>query len=145
MTPTPPPAAIVAPALLPGHAVDLSRIASALRSVETADRRHPSRGRHGEGGAYQMKREAWESVTDLPFEDSDDPELAQTVCWLYLWHLQLALERNGLTATPEAIIGAFKLGLRDFLAGRATPAQLDAIRRASRLYYASLVQPGDTP
>lgn len=100
------PPAIVCTA--PASAVDLGRMAWALRQVEEV----PGKllGAHGELGPYQFKQKTWESVTGLPFSYAAYPSFAELVARAYLADLRRELHLAGQDVTVYNLALTWKCG-----------------------------------
>lgn len=104
-----------------------------IRIVETQDQLHPPRGKLGERGPYQFRRNTWRMHTNASFDLAENREVANTVAKRhYLW-IQAQLKANGVEPSPYHIAIAWNAGVNAVIRGRVPAVSRDYANRVLNL------------
>lgn len=112
---------------------DTDAVLRGIRIVETRDQLHPPRGKLGERGPYQFRRDTWRMHTSANFALAENREVANTVARRHYAWLESQLASGGVEPSPYNVAVAWNAGLNAVLHGTIPSVSRDYAVRVLNL------------
>lgn len=113
-----------------------------IRIVETQDQLHPPRGKLGERGPYQFRRDTWRMHTSSSFALAENREVANTVARRHYAWIESRLASSGVEPSPYNIALAWNAGVNAVIRHAVPAVSRDYAERVLNLA-ASFAFPAD--